>query len=51
LRIVDTELFGPASGVQRFPTKEAVIALANETEHGLPVSKGLGMGAKADFRR
>lgn len=35
LRIVDTELFGPVLCVQRFTTEEEVIALANDTEHGL----------------
>ena len=35
LRIVDTELFGPVLCVQRFKTEEEVIALANDTEHGL----------------
>lgn len=35
LRIVDTELFGPVLCVQRFKTEEDVIALANDTEHGL----------------
>ena len=35
LRIVDTELFGPVLCVQRFRTEEEVIALANDTEHGL----------------
>ncbi len=35
LRIVDTELFGPVLSVQRFRTEEEVLALANDTEHGL----------------
>ena len=35
LRIVDTELFGPVLCVQRFKTEEDVLALANDTEHGL----------------
>ena len=35
LHIVDTELFGPVLCVQRFRTEEEVIALANDTEHGL----------------
>ena len=35
LRIVDTELFGPVLCAQRFKTEEEVIALANDTEHGL----------------
>ena len=35
LRIVDTELFGPVLCVQRFKTEDEVLALANDTEHGL----------------
>lgn len=35
LRIVDTELFGPVLCVQRFKTENEVLALANDTEHGL----------------
>ncbi len=35
LRIVDTELFGPVLCVQRFKTEKEVLALANDTEHGL----------------
>ena len=35
LRIVDTELFGPVLCVQRFRTEDEVLALANDTEHGL----------------
>lgn len=35
LRIVDTELFGPVLCVQRFRTEEEVLALANDSEHGL----------------
>ena len=35
LRINDTELFGPVLSVQRFTTETEVIALANDTEHGL----------------
>ena len=35
LRIVDTELFGPVLSVIRFKTEEDVIALANDTRHGL----------------
>ncbi len=35
LRIVDTELFGPVLCVQRFTTEEEVVALANDSEHGL----------------
>jgi len=35
MRIVDTELFGPVLCVQRFKTEEEVLALANDSEHGL----------------
>ncbi len=35
MRIVDTELFGPVLSVQRFSTEEEVLALANDSEHGL----------------
>ncbi len=35
MQIVDTELFGPVLAVQRFRTEDEVIALANDTEHGL----------------
>ena len=35
MRIVDTELFGPVLSVQRFKTEEEVLALANDSEHGL----------------
>ena len=35
LRIVDTELFGPVLCVQRFKSEEEVLALANDSEHGL----------------
>jgi len=35
LTIVDTELFGPVLSVQRFRTEEEVLALANDTKHGL----------------
>ena len=35
LRIVDTELFGPVLSVLRFKTEEEVVALANDTRHGL----------------
>lgn len=35
LTIVDTELFGPVLSVQRFKTEEEVLALANDTKHGL----------------
>lgn len=35
MRIVDTELFGPVLAVQRFKTEDEVIALANDTVHGL----------------
>jgi len=35
MAIVDTELFGPVLSVQRFKTEDEVIALANDTQHGL----------------
>jgi len=35
LRIVDTELFGPILSVLRFKDEAEVIALANDTKHGL----------------
>ena len=35
MTIVDTELFGPVLAVQRFRTEEEVVALANDTRHGL----------------
>lgn len=35
MRIVDTELFGPVVCVQRFRTEDEVLALANDSEHGL----------------
>jgi aldehyde dehydrogenase (NAD+) len=35
LRIVDTELFGPVLSVLRFKDEAEVIALANDTQHGL----------------
>ena len=35
MRIVDTELFGPVLAVQRFRTEDEVVALANDSAHGL----------------
>jgi len=35
MTIVDTELFGPVLAVQRFKTEDEVVALANDTRHGL----------------
>ena len=35
MAIVDTELFGPVLAVQRFKTEDEVVALANDTVHGL----------------
>ncbi len=35
MSIVDTELFGPVLAVQRFKTEDEVVALANDTKHGL----------------
>lgn len=33
--LVDTELFGPVLAVQRFQTEDEVVALANDSKHGL----------------
>jgi (Z)-2-((N-methylformamido)methylene)-5-hydroxybutyrolactone dehydrogenase len=35
MMLVDTELFGPVLAVQRFRTESEVIALANDSRHGL----------------
>jgi len=35
MTIVDTELFGPVLAVQRFSSEDEVVALANDTKHGL----------------
>ncbi len=35
MTIVDTELFGPVLSVQRFKSEDEVVALANDTKHGL----------------
>lgn len=35
MTIVSTELFGPVLAVQRFTTEDEVLALANDTNHGL----------------
>ena len=35
MTLVDTELFGPVLAVQRFKTEDEVVALANDTKHGL----------------
>jgi len=35
MSIVDTELFGPVLAVQRFSSEEEVLALANDSQHGL----------------
>lgn len=35
MTILDTELFGPVLAVQRFKTEDEVLALANNTRHGL----------------
>ncbi|MFT6695559.1 MAG: acyl-CoA reductase-like NAD-dependent aldehyde dehydrogenase [Paracoccaceae bacterium] len=47
LRIVDTELFGPVLCVQRFKTEDEVIALANDTEHGLAAGIFTQNGARS----
>ncbi len=46
LRIVDTELFGPVLAVQRFRTEAEVIALANDTKHGLAAGVFTRNGAR-----
>ncbi len=35
MTIVDTELFGPVLAVQRFRTEDEVVAMANDSKHGL----------------
>jgi acyl-CoA reductase-like NAD-dependent aldehyde dehydrogenase len=35
MTIVDSELFGPVLAVQRFKTEDEVLAMANDTVHGL----------------
>lgn len=35
MTLVDTELFGPVLAVQRFRTEDEVLALANDSKHGL----------------
>ena len=35
MTIIDTELFGPVLAVQRFNTEDEVVAMANDTKHGL----------------
>lgn len=35
MSIVDTELFGPVLAVQKFKSEDEVVALANDTKHGL----------------
>lgn len=35
MTLVDTELFGPVLAVQRFKTEDEVLALANDSKHGL----------------
>ncbi len=35
MTLVDTELFGPVLSVQRFRTEDEVVAMANDTKHGL----------------
>lgn len=47
LRIVDTELFGPVLSVQRFSSEDQVLALANDTEHGLAAGIFTRDGARA----
>ncbi len=47
LRIVDTELFGPVLSVLRFKDEAEVIALANDTRHGLAAGIFTRDGARA----
>ncbi len=47
LRIVDTELFGPVLCVQTFKTEEEVVALANDTVHGLAAGIFTGSSARS----
>ncbi|MFT5625481.1 MAG: acyl-CoA reductase-like NAD-dependent aldehyde dehydrogenase [Lentimonas sp.] len=35
MTIISTELFGPVLAVQRFKTEDEVVAMANDTQHGL----------------
>lgn len=46
MRIVDTELFGPVLSVQRFETEDEVLALANDTKHGLAAGIFTQSGAR-----
>ncbi len=46
-RILDTELFGPVLSVLRFKTEEEVIALANDTVHGLAAGIFTTNGARS----
>ena len=47
LRIVDTELFGPVVAAIRFKTEAEVIAMANDTKHGLAAGIFTRDGARA----
>lgn len=47
LTIVDTELFGPVLAVQRFRTEDEVVALANDTKHGLAAGVFTRDGARS----
>ncbi|MBL4767972.1 MAG: aldehyde dehydrogenase [Rhodobacteraceae bacterium] len=47
MQIVDTELFGPVLSVQRFKTEAEVIALANNTKHGLAAGIFTTNGARS----
>ena len=47
LRIVDTELFGPVLSVIRFKTEEEVVALADDTKHGLAAGIFTGDSARS----
>ena len=47
MTIVDTELFGPVLSVLRFRTEEDVLAMANDTVHGLAAGIFTRDGARA----
>lgn len=47
MTIVDTELFGPVLSVLRFRTEDEVLAMANDTKHGLAAGIFTRDGARA----
>jgi len=44
MRIVDTEMFGPVLSVIRFKSEDEVIAMANDTKHGLAAGMKIRAG-------